>query len=114
MRKLELSSLLLILGLLVAGLYLLFDTYKYSYYASPAQKTEVYPRTNHTYYYSDGNGYLLINKGDGPRLLTCNLSGWDRQMLYYRHDLPVVAEGCMILEPTDARAQATSRMVPDL
>lgn len=111
MRKYELPALLVILAILIVSTLWLANEARIN---EELYSNQYNPMPNHTYYYRNGSGYLVINKGDGPRLLTCNLSGWDRQMLYYRHDLPVVAEGCMILEPTNARAQSTSRMVPDL
>jgi hypothetical protein len=50
-------------------------------------------KPNHKHYFRK-DGVLAIDTGSGPEVIYCSLQGWVTQNLYYRHDLPVIAEGC--------------------
>lgn len=52
------------------------------------------------YYYSRSDyGYLIL---DG-NYITCSITGWQQQMLYYRHNLPVLGESCKLIPMPDTQ-----------
>lgn len=48
----------------------------------------------YSFYKRSESGYLMLKTDNGWRVLSCGLSGWKTQTLYFRHNLDTLADGC--------------------
>lgn len=61
----------------------------YSAYSDPHEEEE---EEEEGHYWIGDYGYLFL---DGHPVI-CSIEGWEMQTLYYRHNLPVLADGCTL------------------
>ena len=53
------------------------------------------PHSSGEFYRTAYNGYLMIKTAEGDKIISCSITGWRQQDIYHRHNLPLLAEGCV-------------------